>query len=283
MKRPSPWTTIEINQWSHFEQCVAQCNAGWPNREKWLFRGQPDSKWRLEPTLHRILQPAIVAGRIRTNGDVWNVEEVLMRQFYQDAHNWLPASAIPQKPTQFLWNAWALMRHFGAPTRLLDWSLSAFVALFFACEDCWASSDGAVYCVRGSSVATAEKGRFPEYEQFAGADWQAPAKGLVREQSPTRVIGFYPIQYPADRMYMQQGWFSICSDALFDHETALLDALGDQADGALLQLVIRSDLKAEIMRRLQAMNITGRTLFPGADGLGRSVTGLARLSAEYGV
>lgn len=283
MKRPWPWDALEPEKWTNFEQYVDRCNVGWPNKEKWLFRGQSNADWRLEPAIQRVLRPGVKAGRVRSNGDAWKIEEELRRQFYQDAHNWIPATSLPQKPELYPWNAWAVMQHFGAPTRLLDWSLSAYVALFFACQDGWGESDGAVYCVRSSSIAAKEARRYPQYDAFAGPDWSAPEKQFVQQETPTRLIAFFPVRYPADRMYMQQGWFSICSDALVDHETALSECLGSDPDGALVQLIIPRDEKADMMRRLQAMNITGRTLFPGADGLGRSVMTLARLSATYGL
>jgi FRG domain len=276
-------TSVEIRDWSHFEACIDDLNARWPNRDRWLFRGLPDEVWRLEPSLLRALAPALKAGRISTNRDVWQIEEELLRQFYQDAHNWLDQHELPPGAEMWRWEAWAVMRHFGAPTRLLDWSLSAYVALFFACEDRWDEARGVVWCVNGSAVYTHMQKRYPgSYEEFVSANPLAPAKELVKHIAPPPVVALFHLKQPADRIYMQQGWFSLCSDARLSHEKALHDVLDADAPDALRCLVIPKSLKPDFMRRLQAMNITGRTLFPGVDGLGRSIAGLARLSGEYG-
>jgi hypothetical protein len=48
-------------------------------------------------------------------------------------------------------------------------------------------------------------------------------------------------------------------------------------DGALEKIVIPSKLKAAFLKHLHLMNVTGSSLFPGLDGLGKTVDDLVRL------
>ena len=48
------------------------------------------------------------------------------------------------------WDLYFLMQHYGAPTRLLDWTESALIALYFAVRDNPGYYDSAVYFRRTS-------------------------------------------------------------------------------------------------------------------------------------
>ena len=77
------------------------------------------------------------------------------------------------------------------------------------------------------------------------------------------------------RSVAQQGLFSVCGSILGNHGEILRDTMPEQFEKALFQkIVIPARLKDEFMRKLRSMNITARALFPGLDGLGRSVTDL---------
>src|SRR4051812_19627182 len=107
---------------------------------QFAFRGEADHRWRLTPTLLR--QAPYTESR-----QLLIAEKEAMRAFVTQAHLHLGAEHLPQKgEPEFEFEWWALMQHYGAPTRLLDWTLSPFVAAYFAVEqlpDC----DGVVSVV----------------------------------------------------------------------------------------------------------------------------------------
>lgn len=78
------------------------------------FRGHSDSAWSLVPTAHRC-------------------HPVLETQFAQQFR--LRAPALGNCPPHQDYASWLpFMRHYGLPTRLLDWSESLLVAIYFATE-----------------------------------------------------------------------------------------------------------------------------------------------------
>ncbi len=83
------------------------------------FRGHSDADWRLETTLKR-------------HGLAPDLEPQLLNRFRQNAVNYLGAQ-LPNDDASWHWSF--LMRHHGAPSRLLDWTESALVGLYFAVEE----------------------------------------------------------------------------------------------------------------------------------------------------
>lgn len=81
------------------------------------FRGQSDISWPLTPGLYRAENKKFLD------------EDDFRHDFRRRAWPYLPRSA--HEPAND-WEWYFLMQHHGLPTRLLDWSESALVALYFA-------------------------------------------------------------------------------------------------------------------------------------------------------
>jgi hypothetical protein len=101
------------------------------NQEVW-FRGQLVHSWKLEPHLSRI--------------DKLDKEKILMRKFKMNAHQFLESAVTEDYEWLFL------MQHFGVPTRLLDWSESPLIGLYFSVFDVkgkapYQDEDGALWCL----------------------------------------------------------------------------------------------------------------------------------------
>ncbi len=118
--------------------CVALAvklkNQWFPHETTWgpWFRGHTDAQWKLAPNLYRVRYPKrgirIIEDEIR--------QEFMMR-----------APGLTDRGPLNSWEWYFTMQHFGAPTRLLDWTEGVLIALYFAVRDSRGESDAAIWAL----------------------------------------------------------------------------------------------------------------------------------------
>src|SRR5258706_1818383 len=205
------------------------------NQHAWLFRGVTNAQHLLIPKIGRELtrgskKPLSGGERVRIpyrRDD----EEAIFSMFQQQARPYLPSP--PQTQLEWL----AVAQHFGLPTRLLDWTDTLLVALWFAVErGGGGEGDSAIWVTRGVA-----------------------ALGPVHEDSPFG-IGFarsYRPPYISPRIAAQGSVFVLCPEPTRPFGLTFVK-----------QITIQPDAEFTIKKRLNTCGINRRYLFPDLGGLG---------------
>ena len=82
-----------------------------------------------------------------------------------------------------------------------------------------------------------------------------------------------------ERMIAQQGSFSVSQNVLSHHGDIFQTILkSDPPTHEFVKIIIPAELKKLFSKRLGGMNLTAKSLFPGLDGLGKSIREFIRLA-----
>jgi len=217
------------------------------------FRGQADSSWLLEPSFKRIIK-----NRDINRAEVINLENNSVIKFSSTANRHFPDYQVnplmekngsPQK-----WPWIMHMQHYSVPTRLLDWTESYWIALYFACNESY-DTDGKLFIV--------DKNRAIEYADkiCTGKDFLH----LADIPESKSVLNFISPRIKNDRISIQFGCFTLCTDPLIDHCLML------NVSKSLREIIIPKKIKPIIMKELRKMGITGESIYLCADGLGKTI------------
>lgn len=242
---------LRFDSWDAFRNAIQD-----PGYASWAFRGQSDASWPLFSSLSRYLVS------YRVHRKAWQQQESrILRIFRRKAH--LLLDHLPAETDSFQWLA--LMQHHGAPTRLLDFTWSPFVAAFFALER--ASRFAAVWALFPPGVSN-RKVRTLRASQQVEADEIAPwvehgyEKHFLTNQNRIVIVG-EPHQMN-QRLIAQSGTFVM--PGVLDEPVESL------VPHALVKFVLNAKkMRRQAMAELYQMNISNATLFPGLDGLARSL------------
>jgi hypothetical protein len=237
MEKSESYPVIQINNWPEFVDCV----SAHPYRT-WAFRGQGDSRWPLSSSLYRYL-----CAYLPDKAEWERREEHILRAFMRKAH--LLLERVPEADNTFEWLG--LMQHHGAPTRLIDFTWSPYVAAFFALER--AAEEAAVWALHPARMKNITSAPNLPFGSGSKAElWYGEPFILSR------------------RLVAQQGTFIIAS-SLDEPIDELIKSLKGPEDILVKFVLPVAQTRAEGMRSLYRMNITQATLFPGLDGLARSM------------
>lgn len=280
---------LELESWAEFVSELALDDAA-----NWIFRGQGDAKWCLNTTLQRALKTRHVTDPSYRA----HVENSSIGSFKDRSRLHLPTTPDEQDILGWL----ALMQHYGAPTRLQDWTLSPFVAAYFAYRDdrdtdavLWAIQ--AYYCRQQVAPGTMVSLAWDHLHIFD----EAPTMTQAEKENDTLreairkgcrwPLPMLPFNVDA-RMTAQQSAFLVATDIDFPVDDLmdkskwpkpvepdpfyanLAPRVGITPLDEPYQLIKRIPLprawRDDALRSLRRMGITDDTMFPGTDGAGRA-------------
>jgi hypothetical protein len=180
------------------------------------------------------------------------------------------------------------MQHYGAPTRLLDWTYSPFVAAHFAfdrllstlpTEDGASSTRAAVWALNTNKLTTALKGVLKDHwGLYQRKDSAAFRELYVNRFPPILFMGVVNPLRLNERLSIQQGVF-LCPGDVRRRWIENLGALGDTKQTIRL-FVMDATVLDDAFNQLARMNVTARSLFPGLDGYAKSLLHRFKFLAE---
>src|SRR5260370_660477 len=249
------YKVITLKSWEEYISIISDSPY-----QHWAFRGQRDASAPLFSVLSRYFISFGVDPR------AWpEQEERILRIFKRKAIHFL--DHVPDRNDDFEWLA--LMQDHGAPTRLLDFSWSPYVAAFFALQR--ATGDAAVWAFNPARISKPEAVD-RQQSLFQSAIDPTPAdefrRYFLKQEIPFVWVG--EPQSMNRRLIAQSGTFAI-PGILNRSMDEILSTYPDPKN-TLVNFILPSEkIRDRGLRELYRMNITHATLFPDLDGLARSL------------
>lgn len=218
------------------------------------FRGQARSDWDLNPKMLRV--------------DGGRPESHLINRFRQNA------SYILQQPQQSIsdFDWMFLMQHHGAPTRLLDWTESALVGLYF-CVSEHSDAEGALWMLAPCDL-NALSNYEPEYPHeipsFEDSQLLNYSPKTVASETKTKLLPMAAIGVRnSPRMHAQQGVFTVAHRG-----ESRLNRLAEARPESrfLWKYLVPAESKAVIRKELGLLGFGKFQLFPELTSIAEGIS-----------
>jgi hypothetical protein len=240
----------EIN---NIQELIIALNENYSNYKGSVwYRGQSNKDWSLVPGYLRLNNPPS--------------ESTLLKRFKQNA-----AMLINNSPKEsFDWLF--LMQHYGVPTRLLDWSESPLVGLYFALENNNERDvDAALWSLKPSELNKAARINNVSEEFFIPSFDDIELENYTVENlSQNQRTQLYPLATIATRnnarIQAQHGVFTI-----HHHDITPIEQLGNS--NHVIKYVIPSSSKKDFLKQLSLLGVTRFQLFPELESIGYIIKG----------
>jgi hypothetical protein len=189
------------------------------NSNLWIYRGQSNIEWDLIPKIGRYVR--------NKNWD----DRFILESWYRKA------SVFMRREINGWWERLALAQHYGLPTRLLDWTYTPTIAVFFAVIENL-EKDGLVYAYEYNKLIIPE---------------------LVSPFDVDEIVVFRPTSIDS-RIFNQSSIFTIQPDPR--------KKLGEEDfPGIIEKWVVKASYKKVCQAELNQLGINYSTLFPDLTGM----------------
>lgn len=303
MRFEKAYITTQIEHWND----IFRLNQRFMSN--FVFRGQGNTDWGLKTSLSRMVEnhhPNYSDGIMPASYEQRMMDEFMWKYpSYEKNH-------IPENHESIEWLS--LMQHYGAPTRMLDFSYSMYVALFMAIDGSFFPKS-AIWALNKHVLSEKVFAKYREEFNTNVASGSDLDNYIYKEATEAinnrfvvnkdKVEHFLYLTRPHrsnERINRQQGLFVIPSSIEVGFEEILKDYYDESYHGemkfddvvnmsidhrygqntvSVLKIEIPKSLKYGVSNVLRQMNITSETMYPGLDGLARSMSCLRDAMGDY--
>lgn len=212
----------------------------------YFFRGVKDSNYELIPSISRQQWYTNLNSQDRIDR-----ERSMLFEFRNRS------TGITGNVAYNNWECLALAQHHRLPTRLLDWSSSLLVALYFACER-----------------ETNHAGEFFPYSSQSCAVYLAHSQELVAQEKlcfdpfTCDKTGFVATPQVTPRLVGQRGYFSIQQDPMISFDKGF-EAIS--TSHWVSKIEINSAIRERLFDVLYRLGVRSAAIYPDLDGLASEI------------
>lgn len=232
------------------------CDIIYELTEKWggkqtttlpWFRGQENHQWLLQPKIYRTGFDSLYEREMIRDFKLKSLQHI--NGAIANEIDWL-----------------VLMQHYGMPTRLIDWSESYLIAIFFAVEHCDNKNDGAIWIIDPWKLNI--KSLKQQTVPISSSDLLSEYYINVSDETIQRSIksylpsAFRPT-YNNTRIIAQKGMFTIHGR----RKTPIEKTLSTQIKNGIYKIRINKEKKRRIYQELCQAGITRDVVYPDLSGL----------------
>ncbi|PTX64194.1 FRG domain-containing protein [Kordia periserrulae] len=228
-----------MGTWYDFFEEIKNIKSEFENPETLWYRGHSSSRFELKPSLLRF-----------KNGV--DREQFLFQRFKDYS-----AKIFRKNATD--WETLFDMQHYGVPTRLLDWSESPGVSIFFAVSNQFHHDEDGCFYILDPIALNSKSGQ--SNIKILSDDKDFKYQSIYWEKKPFSAatpIAIGP-HFRNDRIYAQKGRFTIHGE--------VNDPLDIQCPDVVRKIIIPKEIKGSLNEFLQISNINALTIFPDMHGI----------------
>ncbi len=283
-------TKMRFTKKQNFRRLIDYLDSNF-NDKIYHFRGQSDSKWQINSSFFRL------ADKFIYDHPILRKDERIKSRYYGIKNDlkgkWhLLSDMISEEDDDY--SKLSYLQHFGAPTNLIDFTLSPFIALYFSLSEDMRVKMSSIYVIDYWQMEKINRNIvLPLYsainKRFQLKSIQKEIEGYYKNNKMNDIVGFYnenigvqdneevkeivdlyvPFKYNP-RLKAQQGSFLVSTNENTDVEK-LLNNIYSPNIGNVVKITYPRAWCYNIYNYLCRHNINGETLFPGIEGYATKV------------
>jgi len=232
-----------------------------------IYRGQSDAGWSLDSTLERLL------GSSWSKENARKFEDRSISVFKSKYHIYQSQEHSPKSKLSWL----SVMQHYGTPTRLIDFSESPYIALYFALESYSPLSDKnfSIFAIDYTAVMEKsishikeEDSKFSETRSSISVNPDKIFEDVVDRFSYNVLWITEPMELNA-RIDRQSGTFLLSGNREKTIDSVIASGLYDGC--SLQKLIVNKALFKNCYALLRKMGINSKSIYGDLAGLSKSI------------